>query len=66
MEQVNAETGRRIYSRQNIGPPAIVPTAREQEVERARLYNRNRKRAIITVIKTDGADPNSYHDPENN
>lgn len=54
MEQVNAETGRRIYSRQNIGPPAIVPTAREQEVERARLYNRNRRRAIITVIKTDG------------
>ncbi len=56
MEQVNAETGRRIYSRQNIGAPAIVPTAREQEVERARLYNRNRKRAIITVIKA-GSDP---------
>jgi len=51
MEQVNAETGRRIYSRSEIGEPAIPPTEQEQLIERTRLFNRNRKKAIVTVIK---------------
>jgi len=51
MEQVNAETGRRIFSRSEIGEPAISPTEQEQLVERTRLFNRNRKKAIVTVIK---------------
>jgi hypothetical protein len=51
MEQVNAETGRRIYSRGQIGEPAIQPSVQEQLVEKSRLFNRNKRRAIVTVIK---------------
>ncbi len=51
MEQVNAETGRRIYSRGQIGEPAIQPSVQEQLVEKSRLLNRNKRRAIVTVIK---------------
>ena len=51
MEQVNAETGRRIYSRTQIGEAAIKPTEQEQLVEKMRLMNRNKRRAIVTVIK---------------
>lgn len=61
MEQVNAETGRRIFSRSEIGEPAIAPTEQEQLIERTRLFNRNRKKAIVTVIKHDSDDMNSIH-----
>lgn len=51
MERVNAETGRRIYTRNQIGDPAIEPTEQEQIVERSRLHNIYKKRTVVNVIK---------------
>jgi len=51
MEQVNAETGRRIYTRGQIGEPALLPSEQEQIVERSRLHNKYKKRTIVNVIK---------------
>ena len=51
MEQVNAETGRRIYTRGQIGEPALQPTEQEQIVERSRLHNIYKKRTVVNVIK---------------
>ncbi len=51
MEQVNAETGRRIYSRGQIGEPALQPTEQEQIIERSRLHNKYKRRTVVNVIK---------------
>ncbi len=51
MEQVNAETGRRIYSRGHIGEPALQPTEQEQIIERSRLHNLYKRRTVVNVIK---------------
>ena len=51
MEQVNADTGRRIYTRSQIGEPALQPTEQEQVVERSRLHNIYKKRTVVNVIK---------------
>ncbi len=51
MEQVNAETGRRIYSRGLIGEPALQPTEQEQIIERSRLHNAYKRRTVVNVIK---------------
>lgn len=51
MEQVNAETGRRIYTRTQIGDPAIEPTEQEQIIERSRLHNNYKRRTVVNVIK---------------
>ncbi len=51
MEQVNAETGRRIYTRSQIGEPALQPTEQEQIMERSRLHNIYKRRTIVNVIK---------------
>lgn len=56
MEQVNAETGRRIYTRNQIGDPALQPTEQEQIVERSRLHNLYKRRTVVNVIK----DPPSH------
>lgn len=51
MEQVNAETGRRIYTRGQIGEPALQPTEQEQVIEKSRLHNIYKKRTVVNVIK---------------
>ena len=58
MEQVNAETGRRIYTRGQIGEPALQPTEQEQVIEKSRLHNIYKKRTVVNVIK----DPPNYQD----
>ena len=57
MEKVNAETGRRVYTLQQIGEAAIVPSEFEQTVERSRLINRHKRKTIIKVIKEGAIDP---------
>ncbi len=54
MEQVNTETGHRIYPKSRIGPPALYPTEEEIAATKLRMTSRGqrwRRRALVTVIK---------------
>lgn len=54
MEQVNQETGHRIYPKSKIGQPALYPTEEEISAMKLRMTGRGqrfRRRALVTVIK---------------
>ena len=54
MEQVNAETGHRIYPKSRIGSPALYPTEEEIAAMKLRMTSRGQRhnrRAVVTVIK---------------
>ncbi len=56
MEQVNSETGQRIYPKSRIGAPALYPTEEEIAANKLRMTGRGqrwRRRATVTVIKED-------------
>lgn len=54
MEQVNQETGHRIYPKSRIGAPALYPTEEEIAATKLKMTGRGqrfRRRAVVTVIK---------------
>jgi hypothetical protein len=56
MEQVNQETGHRIYPKSRIGAPALYPTEEEIAATKLKMTSRGqrwRRRAVVTVIKED-------------
>jgi hypothetical protein len=65
MEQVNQETGNRIYPKSRIGAPALYPTEEEIAAMKLRMTGRGQRhnrRALVTVIKEETAQVETAED----